>query len=245
MSNFKIKDSFLVLPLTYFFLVLFISISDTGYYSDPIDFVLRAAILYSLPLLIFVLPIQKLSRKLVVYTFGLVLLGLIFPIIPLSDMSDLVYVFYYFPLGLIATTIIHFLTTSKYTQSTISIFILLFVCIGVSIALTFTSIRWLKVSAQHSAKHTAYQYLRCNGNSLSTNEFKNICNQLTGEFWQPSYQNICFDQVKQLELNGSVDKMFGACYGNGPRNFNNTDWHYKFTMYFIKYWGFDSIINHN
>ncbi len=243
MESLKIKNILFVLLITYLF---FVALIVSNIYPNSaglgrvniLDYSFLIALRYSIPLIVFLIPIRKLIIKLGLYTVALFLLGYVIPLIPLADTGSIVYLIFYFPIGLIAGTLIYFVSTSRFTQSStvvVSIFIMgIIACIGLS----YLSINLTKATAEEYAKFYAYDYLRCNGNSVSPDNFQNICDNLTGNFFQPYYQNICFAQVESLKTTKSMTKDFQACYTFD--SFKGSK--HKFSNYFMNYWGLKSAI---
>lgn len=242
MKSVKIKNILIVLLITYLFFVTLVAfkIHPSSSYGggSTIDYTFRIAIRYSIPLLIFLIPVRKLGIKLLLYTVVLFLLGFIFPLIPLDSTGPIVYLIFYFPLGLITGTIIHFLSYSRFIQSGTAVIAIFLIGIIASAGLSYMSLNWTKAAAQEYVKFYAYDYLRCSGNSLSPDSFQNICNNLTGNFFQPYYQNICFAQVESLRTTKSMTKAFQECDLLDPFK----GWRYKFSDYFMNYWNLKSAV---
>jgi len=60
-------------------------------------------------------------------------------------------------------------------------------------------------------KHFIYNNLRCNGNSVTLEQFERDCNKLTGEFWEGYYRDICFRELENRKRNGAISYSFNSC----------------------------------
>lgn len=236
MNDFKIKDFVLVLLLTYLFFVTLIVLEIGGGRVNSIDLAFVTALRFSLPLLTLILPFRKVSINFVLYVVSIFFLGNIFPLIQLDDYGQLMYL-WVFVKGLIMVALIAFFTRSRFTQATSAIMLIFIITILGSIMLSYSAYNSVKTEAKQYAAQEAYGYLRCNGNNLSQDKFQNICNNLTGKFWQPYYQNICFDELKNLKSSGTISKSFNSCSSMSSSNGAE----YKFTNYFVRYWKFKSV----
>lgn len=242
MEKFSIKNIILVLVYTsLFFVSLYIyNIWPHSYLGrvNIVDYSLRVSLRYSFPLLVFILPIRRLSLKLLVYTGVLFLLGFLMHLTPLPDIEPVVYIIFYFPIGLIATAVLHFILVSKYTQSIQVTGTLIFVCLVVLIFFSYFSVIWTKSTIHEYTKFYVYDYLRCNGESLHPEAFKNICQNLAGPFWKPYYQNICLAQVDSLKNSGKLTKDFQACYSFEIYKNQNSE----ISDFLMNYWNLKPII---
>lgn len=59
-------------------------------------------------------------------------------------------------------------------------------------------------------KNKLYNELRCNGNAISVKQFREGCNKLTGIFWEGYYQDLCFKEADNREINGTISKGFSC-----------------------------------
>ena len=233
MSAFKIKDSIFVILITYLFFVTIVALntSSTGYVS-AIDIAFITALRFALPLLILIIPIEKIGSRIIIYTVAMFLLGFVYPLIQLSDAGGMSYLFTWI-CGVIIIVIFDFLTKSKYTQSGFIWAIMFTIIILCSIVLTYTALDRIKSKSEHYVELYVYEYLRCKGNEISPDKFQNLCNNLTSDFMQPYYQNLCFDEVKNLRNNGGISKSFQNC---SSFIFYNKGWENTFSNYFMNYW---------
>lgn len=242
MENFKIKDILLVILFAYLFFVSLISLSV----GHNIDYSLRIAIVYAIPVLILFFPIRKLSTRLVLYTIVLFVFSSIFHLAPLEGIASIIYLIFYFPLGLITITLIHFLLISKFNQSTTGTIVILLLGVTLCISFSFISINLIKTKAQDDVKHYAYGWLRCNGNSLSPERFQNICSNLTGKLWESDgIQNVCSAQVESLRTTGVMTKDFQFCSSSRNSDPKPTSFliaSNRFTAFFINYWDLGTAI---
>lgn len=242
MEKSKLNYLFLNLVLIYLFSVCFILFtfypSDSLGSVNKIDISFRMIARYSIPLLIFILPIERLFIKFILFTITLISLGSVIPLVPLPDVGGLIYI-YYLVLWTIVGALIHFYPKSRLTPSSSTATMLLIVGIIFSVGLTFVAVKWTKEVTIEYTKHYAYEYLRCNGANLSLDNFKGICSKLTGNFWQPYYQDICFDQVESLKTTRSATEGFWYCspYSSLNKRFEN-----QISHYLMDYWNLKSMI---
>jgi hypothetical protein len=132
------------------------------------------------------------------------------PWVSRADLGPLVYVTFWPLAALILFLIGHFVyrkttTNEKFGKYASPILIIL--------CLLMTPIIFTKYSSadKEFEKHQIYENLRCHGNEISVSEFQTACDRLTGDFWQPYYQDICFKELGNKKENGKVSDSFNYC----------------------------------
>ncbi len=213
----KFKNVVLItsIALSFFACIYAFNIHPSAYSGMPewgIDFAFFTALRFTLTLLVLLIPFKSFGLKILASIVAFFVLGFVIPLVPLSDAEGLIYILY-FILTFIVILVFHLLINSRFALPTGTAYLFSFIITVSAIGLLYASISWTKSVAEAYTKDYAYNYVRCNAETLKPESIDTICSNLIGRFWQDgdqSYQDICYAIGKDVKDGKAVKN---ACDG--------------------------------